>query len=134
MKAIPADAFVPQLIRQWKPLSHFGHTAMKCRVETRYLRESWKTCGHCLDTLNGTWQVKRSKRDELAKFLQKRCIDSFGRRVVWSAVDHSMAGRGGARKSGLLGCLGYGFGGRNMVGEGTTYVEQNIILLAPDPK
>src|SRR5215472_11287765 len=107
---------------------------MKCGVETRYLREPWKTCSHCLDTLNGTRQVERSKRDELAKFSQERWIYSFGRRVVRSAVDHPMAGRGGARKSGIPGRLGYGFGGRSMVGEGTTYVEQNIILLTPDPK
>src|SRR5215468_12312399 len=103
MKAISPDAFVPQIMRKWEPLSHFRHTAMKCRVETRYLRESWKTRCHCLDTLNGTRQVKRSKRDELAKFSQERWIYSFGDRVVRSAVDHPMAGRGGARKSGISG-------------------------------
>src|SRR5215831_13793401 len=100
MKTISPDTFVPQLMRQWKPLSHFRHAAMKCSVETSNLRESWKTRCYCLDTLNGARQVKRSKRDELAKFSQERWIYPFGRRVVRSAVDHSMAGRGGARKSG----------------------------------
>jgi hypothetical protein len=50
------------------------------------------------------------------------------------AVDHSMAGGGGAGKSRIPGRLGYGFGSGNVPGEGTAYVDQEIIALAPDPK
>src|SRR5262249_36855544 len=42
MKAISTHAFVPQFMRKWEPLSHFRHTPMKCSVEARYLRQSWK--------------------------------------------------------------------------------------------
>src|SRR5215510_12054125 len=122
MKAISPNAFVPQVMRKRKPLSHFRHTAMKCGVETCYLRESWKARCHCVDALNGTRQVKRSKRNELTEFSQERCIDSFCRGVARAAVDHSMAGGGGARKSTILGCFGYGFGGRDVLQEGTTDV------------
>src|SRR5262249_19099336 len=134
MKAISPNAFVPQVMRKWEPLSHFRHTAMKCGVETRYLRESWKARSHCVDALNGTRQVKRSKRNELTEFSQEGCIYSFCRGVVRSAVAHSMAGGGGARKSRILGRFGYGFGTRDVLGEGTTHVDQNIIVLVPDPK
>src|SRR6266576_2119573 len=77
MKAISPNPFVPQIMRKRKPLSHFRHTAVKCGVETRDLRQSWKTSCHCVDALDGTRQVKRSKRNELTEFSQERCIDSF---------------------------------------------------------
>ena len=79
MKSISPNTFVPQVMRKWKPLSHFWHTAMKRSVEARHLRESWKARCHCVDALNGTWQVKRNKRDEFMEFPQERCIYSFCR-------------------------------------------------------
>src|SRR4029453_4130058 len=102
VKPISPNAFVPQVMRKRKPLSHFWHAAMKCGVETRYLRESWKARCHCIDALNGTRHVKRSKWNELTEFSQERCIYLFCCGVVRPAVDHSMAGGGGARKSRIL--------------------------------
>jgi len=45
-----------------------------------------------------------------------------------------MACGGGARKSKILGRFGYGLGGRGVLGEVTTDVDQNIIGLVPHPK
>jgi hypothetical protein len=45
-----------------------------------------------------------------------------------------MAGGGGPGKSRILCRFGYGFGSRYVLREGTTYVDQNIIVLVPDPK
>src|SRR5262249_59601755 len=134
MKTISPNALVPQVIRKWKTLSHFRHTPMKCRVETRYLRESWKACCHCVDTLYGTWQVKRSKRNKLAEFSQKRCIHPFCRRMVRSAVDDTMTGSGGAGEPQILYRFGYAFYGGGVLREVTADVDQNIVILAPDPE
>jgi hypothetical protein len=96
---------------------------MKCGVETGYLRESRKTRGHCINALNGTRQVKRSKWNELTEFSQERRIYLFCCGVARSAVDHSMAGGGGARKSRSRRRFGYGFGSRDVLGESTPHVD-----------
>src|SRR5437870_6569555 len=134
MKAIPPNPFVPKIMRKRKPLGNFRHTAMKCGVETSYLQQSWKARCHCFDTLYGTRQVKRSKRNELAEFSQERCIHPFRRRMVRSAVDHSMTGGSGERKSQILCCFGYALSGRSVLWEFTVNIDQNIIVLAPNPE
>src|SRR5215475_2794674 len=92
MKSISPNPFVPQVMREWKPLRHFWHTPMERSVETRCLRQSWKPRRHCIDALYGAWQVKRSKRNKLAEFSHQRSTHPFCRPMAGAAVDDPMTG------------------------------------------
>ena len=102
VKAVAADAALPQRVRQRQHLLHLRQRAVERGVEARDLRQVRRLGEQDLDRLQRERLVQRRQRDVALQVRQHRMVHADRRRVLAAAV-HDAVGHGrGQPSAGLL--------------------------------
>ena len=95
VKAVAADALVPEVARQRQAPGHLRHVAVEAGVEAGDLGHLGEAFGDDLDDVDRRRQVQRRVGHQLSEVGDQRCIDRLGRQVVGPAVHQAMSDGGG---------------------------------------
>ena len=89
MKTIAAHAPIGDRGRQGKCLRNGFLRTMKCRIETRNLRELGCTLGDRTDGLQVVRLMQRCERNQPIEFGEHLCVDTHWRRELHPAMDYA---------------------------------------------
>jgi predicted carbohydrate-binding protein with CBM5 and CBM33 domain len=75
MKTIASQALVPEITWKREALGQLRHATVESGVKAGDLCEAGKACGHSLDDLDLTGEVKWSIGDESSEPAQESCVN-----------------------------------------------------------